>query len=191
MREERIGFAMCGSFCCHEKALRALEELTQNFSVVVPILSPCAASTDTRFGTAKELLSRVEELTGRTPITTIEEAEPIGPKGLVDALIIAPCTGATLARLAHGLTDTAVAMAAKSHLRNAKPLIIAFSTNDGLSGSAANIASLLTRRNYYFVPFGQDNCRSKPNSMIADLDLLPETIVMAMEKKQIQPVIIS
>ncbi len=190
MREERIGFAMCGSFCCHEKALRALEELTQNFSAVVPILSPCAASTDTRFGTAKELLSRVEELTGRTPITTIEEAEPIGPKGLVDALIIAPCTGATLARLAHGLTDTAVAMAAKSHLRNAKPLVIAFSTNDGLSGSAANIASLLTRRNYYFVPFGQDDATAKPTSLAADFTKTLPTVEAALRGEQLQPIII-
>lgn len=190
MRGERIGFAMCGSFCCHEKALRALEELTNTFETVVPILSPCAASTDTRFGTAKELCARVEELTGRLPVTTIADAEPIGPKGLVDVLVIAPCTGATLARLAHGLTDTAVAMAAKSHLRNAKPLVIAFSTNDGLSGSAANIAALLTRRNYYFVPFGQDDALAKPTSLAADFTKILPTVEAALRGEQIQPMIV-
>ena len=149
-----VGFAMCGSYCTYEKAFAAAEKLAEDYTLV-PIMSDTAAETDTRFGRAADHLRRLMALTGRTVVTTVVEAEPLGPKEPMDALVIAPCTGNTLAKLAHGITDSAVTMAAKAHLRNGRPLVIAFSTNDGLSGSAENIARLLNRRNVYFVPSGR------------------------------------
>ena len=152
-------------------------------------MSETAASTDTRFGTAREHIRRLAELTGRPVVTTIAAAEPLGPKEPMDALIIAPCTGNTLAKLARGITDSAVTMAAKAHLRNGRPLVIAFSTNDGLSGSAENIARLLSRKNVYFVPFRQDDPVKKPNSLQADFSLLAETAEAALRGIQLQPLL--
>lgn len=190
MRKERVGFAMCGSFCTHEKALEALRELTEIYETVIPILSETAAETDSRFGDAEELLKALEEMTGRKPLRDIPSVEPIGPKALLDVLVVAPATGNTLAKLAAGITDTAVTMAVKAHLRNGRPVVIALASNDGLSAGAKNIGELLVRRNYYFVPFGQDDAMNKPTSLIADFTKLPETVDGALRGEQIQPVLL-
>lgn len=190
MREERIGFALCGSFCTHKEALKALEALCVEYKTVIPIVSEVCTVTDTRFGKAEDLMSELERMTGHTVIATIPAAEPVGPKKLLDALVIAPCTGNTLGKLANGITDSAVTMAAKAHLRNDRPVVIGIATNDGLSGSAANIGTLLARKNYYFVPFGQDDAIGKPCSLIADLSQLSETVSAALEGKQHQPLLL-
>lgn len=190
MKQERIGFAMCGSFCTHEAALDALKDLCEEYETVIPILSEKSASTDTRFGTAEELRTSVEEITEQTVICSIPSAEPIGPKKLLDALVIAPCTGNTLGKLANGITDTSVTMAAKAHLRNDRPVVLAIATNDGLSASAQNIGVLLARKNYYFVPFGQDDARGKPCSLIADFSKIGETVEAALHGRQLQPVLL-
>lgn len=189
MRRERVGFALCGSFCTHEKALAALEQLTEEYETVLPIVSENAAFTDTRFGTSDALLDRLEELTGHEVLYDIPSVEPLGPKGMIDVLVIAPCTGNTLAKLANGITDTTVTMAAKSHLRGGRPVVIALSTNDGLSASAQNIGKLLVRKNYYFVPFGQDDPEKKPTSLTADFGKIRETVDAALAGKQIQPLL--
>ena len=168
MRKERVGFAMCGSFCTHEKVLAELEKLVQLYETVIPIASEISAFTDTRFGTSDDLMERLEDLTGHEVLCDIPSVEPIGPKGLLDVLVIAPATGNTIAKLAAGITDTAVTMAAKAHLRNGRPVVIAMASNDGLAAGARNIGELLVRKNYYFVPFGQDNARAKPSSLVAD-----------------------
>ena len=147
MRKERVGFAVCGSFCTHKAVLDALRQLTEVYETVIPIVSETAAFTDTRFGTSDHLLEMLEDLTGNEVLCDIPSVEPIGPRKLLDVLVIAPATGNTIAKLAAGITDTAVTMAAKAHLRNGRPLVIAFSTNDGLSGSAENIGRLLNRKN--------------------------------------------
>lgn len=190
MREERIGFALCGSFCTHKEALKALEALCGEYKTVIPIVSEVCTVTDTRFGKAEDLLSELERITGHTVISSIPAAEPVGPKKLLDVLVIAPCTGNTLGKLANGITDSAVTMAAKAHLRNDRPVVIGIATNDGLSGSAANIGTLLARKNYYFVPFGQDDAIGKPCSLIADLSKLSAAISAALEGKQYQPVLL-
>ena len=188
MEKKRLGVALCGSYCTYEKLFAALPALAERYELV-PIMSDTAAETDTRFGSAAGNIRRLMELTGRPVITTIAEAEPIGPKAQLDALLIAPCTGNTLAKLAHGVSDSAVTMAAKAHLRNGRPVVIAFSTNDGLSGSAENIGRLLNRKNYYFVPFGQDDAEKKPCSLQADFTLLGETVEAALSGRQLQPVL--
>lgn len=190
MRPERIGFALCGSFCTHEAVLRALETLTTLYETVIPIASEITISSDTRFGTSADLLARVRALTGRDALRVIPDVEPIGPKKLLDALVIAPATGNTLAKLAAGITDSVVTMAAKAHLRNDRPVILAVSSNDGLSAGARNIAELLVRKNYYFVPFGQDNASAKPTSLVADFMRLPETVDAALRGRQIQPLLL-
>ena len=187
--ERRIGFAMCGSYCTYDKAFAAAERLAGEYALI-PIMSETAAETDTRFGRAADHIRKLRELSGRAVVTTIAEAEPLGPKEPMDALVIAPCTGNTLAKLAHGITDSAVTMAAKAHLRNGRPLVIAFSTNDGLSGSAENIARLLNRKHVYFVPFRQDDPLSKPNSLQADFSLLGDTLEAALRGKQLQPLLV-
>ena len=149
MRNERVGFAICGSFCTHARILTELEGLCREYETVLPIVSGACQSTDTRFGSAQDLLAAVERLTGHTPVRSIRDAEPIGPKRLLDVLVIAPCTGNTLGKLANGITDTAVTMAAKAHLRNDRPVVIALASNDGLSGAAKNLGELLVRKNYY------------------------------------------
>ena len=189
MRTERIGFALCGSFCNHPKILMLFEEMAESFEMV-PILSENTARYDTRFGLADDLIARVERAAGRPAIRTIVEAEPFGPQNLADVLVIAPCTGNTLAKLAHGITDGPVTMAAKGHLRNGKPVVLAIATNDGLSASAPNIAALLNRKNYYFVPFGQDNAEAKPASLIADFRKIIPTAEAALEGRQIQPILL-
>lgn len=190
MRKERVGFAVCGSFCTHEAVLRALEKVTASYETVIPIASENAAFTDTRFGTSDDLLERLEELTGHEVLCDIPSVEPIGPKKLLDVLVIAPATGNTLAKLAAGITDTTVTMAAKAHLRNGGPVVIAMASNDGLSAGAKNIGDLLVRKNYYFVPFGQDDFRKKPCSLVADFQLLPETIEAALRGEQLQPMLL-
>ena len=179
---------MCGSFCTFDAVFPAMEAVAQKHTVI-PIFSSVSCSTDSRFGTAKEHTEIVEEICGKGAIRTIAQAEPIGPKKLLDALVIAPCTGNTLAKLAHGITDTAVTMAAKAHLRNEKPVILALSTNDGLSGSAENIGRLLNRKHYYFVPFGQDDPEKKPRSLQADFSLLGPAVEAALAGQQLQPIL--
>ena len=188
MEKKRLGLALCGSYCTYEKLFAALPALAAKYDLV-PILSDTAAETDTRFGTAAQHIRRLMELTGKHVITTVAEAEPLGPKAPLDALLIAPCTGNTLAKLANGITDSSVTMAAKAHLRNGRPLVIAFSTNDGLSGSAENIGRLLNRRSVYFVPFGQDDPEKKPRSLQADFSLLAETVEAALFGAQLQPIL--
>ena len=183
-----IGFAFCGSFCTYQVVFPIVEILAEEHQVF-PIFSFAAGTIDSRFGTAQEHIRRIQEICGREPIMTIEAAEPIGPRKMLDALVIAPCTGNTLAKLAHSIADTPVTMAAKSHLRNGRPIIIAVSTNDALGGAAENIGKLLARKHYYFVPFRQDDPEQKPTSMVARFELIPQTLEAALEGRQIQPVI--
>lgn len=185
----RLGFAICASFCNHAQVMREYERLSERHELI-PILSDNAARFDTRFGTAEALIERVETLAGRRAVRTIVEAEPLGPSNAMDALVIAPCTGSTLARLAAGVTDNAVTMAAKSHLRNGRPVVLAVATNDGLAASAPNIAALLGRKHYYFVPFGQDDPARKPTSLVADFTQLEATLEQAMEGRQLQPILL-
>lgn len=184
-----IGFAFCGSFCTFSQVFPVMEELTRQHKVF-PIFSFNAASIDSRFGKAEDFLRRAEALCGTAPIQTIAGAEPIGPKKLLDVLIIAPCTGNTLSKLAHSVADTPVTMAAKSHLRNGRPVIVAASTNDGLAGACENLGRLLVRKHYYFVPFGQDDPITKPASLVADFSRIPQTLAAAMEGRQIQPLLL-
>ena len=181
-----IGFAMCGSFCTFASVFPVLEALAKMHKIT-PILSGSGCSIDSRFGTAQEHIERIESICGCRPLCTIEEVEPIGPKKLLDALIIAPCTGNTLAKLSHNIADGPVTMAAKSHLRNGRPVLVAVSTNDGLSGAAENIGRLLARKHYYFVPFGQDDPFKKPTSMVADFAKIPQALNEALKGQQIQP----
>ena len=190
MDKIRVGFALTGSFCTMDSALGALEETLRRWPDTRAILSETAGSTDTRFGRAADLRRRLEELTGAPAIDTIQAAEPIGPRGLLDVLVIAPCTGNTLAKLAAGIADTAVTMAAKAHLRNGRPVVAAVSTNDGLAGAARNIGELLCRKHYYFVPFRQDDPAGKPTSLVADLRLLPDTVEAALAGRQLQPLLL-
>lgn len=187
MIDIRVGYAMCGSFCTLSKSVEQLRALAEKFDVT-PIMSPITATTDTRFTKAKDLIQDVEQITGKKIIMTVDQAEPIGPKKLLDALIISPCTGNTMAKLANGITDTSVTMAAKAHLRNGRPLIITAATNDALSASAKNIGILMNTRNIYFVPMSQDDPDFKPTSVIADFSKIPQTLDMALKGKQIQPV---
>lgn len=184
-----IGFAMCGSFCTYSQVFPVMEQLAAEHHII-PIFSFASSTISSRFGTAQEHLEKAEQLSGSTPLLTIEAVEPIGPKKLLDALIIAPCTGNTLAKLAHGIADTPVTMAAKSHLRNGRPVLIAVSTNDALAAAAENIGKLLARKHYYFVPFRQDDAGKKPTSMVADFEKIPQALHAALEGYQIQPILI-
>ena len=184
-----IGFAMCGSFCTYAQVFPVMELLSRDYQIS-PIYSSAAYTIDSRFGTAKDHIERAEEFCGIEPLHTVEAVEPIGPKKLLDALIIAPCTGNTLAKLAHSIADGPVTMAVKSHLRNGRPVIVAVSTNDGLAGAAENIGKLMARKHYYFVPFGQDDAIGKPTSLVADFAKIPQTLEAALEGRQIQPVLI-
>ncbi len=189
MKKERVGFALCGSFCTHSEVLKALEVICTEYETVIPIISESCAATDTRFGTAESLRSALERMTGNAVISCVTSAEPIGPKKLLDVLVVAPCTGNTLGKLANGITDSSVSMAVKAHLRNDRPVVLGIATNDGLSGSAANIGTLLVRKNFYFVPFGQDDAFGKPCSLIADFSMVNETVEAALRGKQIQPLL--
>lgn len=185
----RLGFAVTGSFCTFEKMLQSMAACREAGFDILPILSPAAASTDTRFGRAADFIRRIEELSGRPVILDIPGAEPIGPKNLTDIMLVAPCTGNTIAKLANGVTDNCVTMAVKSHLRGSKPVVLAVSTNDALSGSAANLGALLNRRHYYFVPFRQDDPFRKPTSLVADFTRVPDALEAALRGEQLQPLL--
>jgi dipicolinate synthase subunit B len=186
-----IGVAITGSFCTFDKVKIEIEEMVKMGINVVPIFSDHSANYDTRFGKGEDFVKDIKAITGHEGIFTIQEAEPIGPKGYLDALVIAPCTGNTLAKLCNGITDTPVLMAAKAHLRNNKPLIISISTNDAMGMNFKNIGMLMNMKNIYFVPFEQDNPEKKPNSLISRLGLIPDTIEAAFEGRQLQPVLCS
>jgi len=186
----KIGFALTGSSCNFKNVFAELEKLAKTGADIYPIISPAVDTFDTRYGTAKEWKDKLVEITGKELIKTIVEAEPVGPKLNLDVLIVAPCTGNTLAKLANAITDTSVTMACKAHLRNQRPLVLAFASNDGLGANAKNIGLLLNMKNIYFVPFGQDDAINKPNSLIAKWDMIQPTIEEALLKKQIQPLLI-
>ncbi len=186
----KIGFALTGSFCTFEKTIEQMENLVNLGAEVIPIMSYNSYNLNTKFGTASDHINKIKKITNKDIIHTIQEAEPIGPKKMTDIMLIAPCSGNTIAKLANGITDTPVTMAAKSHLRNQRPLVIAISTNDALSGSAENIGKLLNRKNYYFIPFRQDNPITKPNSLVFDSKMIVETLEKALELEQIQPIIL-
>ena len=190
LKDVKIGFALTGSFCTFEKTIEQMESLVKLGAEVIPIMSYNSYNLDTKFGTASDHINKIKKITNKDIIHTIQEAEPIGPKKMTDIMIIAPCSGNTIAKLANGIIDTPVAMAAKSHLRNQRPLVIAISTNDALSGSAENIGKILNRKNYYFVPFRQDNPITKPNSLVFDSKLIIDTLEKALEREQIQPIIL-
>lgn len=184
-----VGFAVTGSFCTLKKTISHIRDLTENGANVIPIMSEITYNTDTRFGKAEDFISEIKSITGNEIITSIKGAEPIGPKNILDALVIAPCTGNTLSKIALGMTDSCVAMAAKANLRNENPLVIAVSTNDGLGASAQNIAHLMNAKNVYFVPFGQDDAVKKPNSLVADMSKIADTLDFALSGRQIQPIL--
>ena len=184
-----IGFALCGSFCTFSAVFPVMRKLSEEYDLI-PIFSQAASTVSSRFGTPEEFRARAKDICGKPPLDTIAQVEPIGPKKLLDALVIAPCTGNTLAKLSHSIADTPVTMAAKSHLRNGRPIVIALSTNDGLAGAAENIGKLLARKHYYFVPFRQDDPAGKPTSLAADFTLLPQTLRLALEGKQIQHILL-
>ena len=185
-----IGFALCGSFCTFSQVFPVMEDLAKEHHVI-PIFSQCAYTTDTRFGLAQDHIARAAEICGTMPIHTIAQAEPIGPKKLLDVLVVAPCTGNTLAKLAHSIADTPVTMAVKSHLRNARPVVIAISTNDALAGAGENIGKLMARKHYYFVPFRQDSPSDKPTSIVADFHSIPSAVESALLGKQEQPLLLN
>lgn len=191
LAQRNVGVAITGSFCTFEKTKEGIKELVSEQANVYPIFSFNAQKLDTRFGKAKEYMDDITRITSRQPILTIEDAEPIGPKSYLDILIIMPCTGNTLAKLCNGITDTPVLMAAKAHIRGNKPLVIAIDTNDGLSSNFKNIGTMMNTKNIYFVPFGQDDPLKKPNSVNAHVQMILPTIEMALDGKQIQPVIVS
>lgn len=186
---KKIGVAITGSFCTYEKVFEELQKLTEEGAFVQTIFSDAAKSIDSRFEKAEDFIKKAEKITGNPPIMTISDAEPIGPGSLLDILVILPCTGNTIAKLANGITDTPVLMAAKAHLRNNKPLLISVSTNDALGMNMKNIGLLLNAKNIYFIPFGQDNPHKKPNSMVAHTNLLLPSLKAALEGRQYQPVI--
>lgn len=186
-----IGLAITGSFCTLDKIKEQVEVLKEQGAKIIPIFSEHVAQMDTRFAKADVFVKEIEELTGNKGIFTIQDAEPIGPSACLDILVIAPCTGNTMAKFCTGITDTPVLMAAKAHIRNEKPIVLSISTNDALGMNFKNIGMLMNMKHIYFVPFGQDNHEKKPTSMIAHLDLLTETIKAALEGKQLQPVILA
>lgn len=186
---KNVGIAITGSFCTFDKVFAQIERLVEENANVITIFSKNAQSMDTRFGNARSFLARAEGITGNKPILTITEAEKLGPNNLLDIIAVAPCTGNTLSKMANAITDTSVLMAVKGLLRNNKPIVIGISTNDALSNSLCNIGTMINKKNIYFIPFGQDNFKSKPNSMIADYNLLIPTLEYAMDGRQMQPVV--
>lgn len=190
MENKTIGFAITGSFCTHSAAIAALEQLKGQYSHIVPIVSETVCDTDTRFGLAHDLMREMARICDHRVITTQKQAEPIGPQKLLDLLIIAPCTGTTLGKLANGISDTTVTLAAKAHLRNGRPLLLAPSTNDGLSASAANLGTLMNRKHLYLVPFRQDDPIGKPTSLVSDFSLIPDAAAAALEGRQLQPMLL-
>lgn len=191
MSKETVGFALCGSFCTFKKVIPQMKKLVDEGYKVIPIMSPTAYSTDTRFGKAEDFNKEIEEMCNEKIIYTISGAEPIGPKELLDVLVIAPCTGNTLGKLSNGISDTSVTLATKAHLRNQRPVIIAVSTNDALSTSARNIGTLMNSKHIYFVPMRQDDHINKPNSIVADFNYIPDTVKEVLETKtQPQPILL-
>ena len=189
MNKQTIGFALCGSFCTFRKTIEALRPLAEAYHVI-PILSGASYETDSRFGSAAEFREEIESICGERVLHTLTEVEPFGPKATLDLLVIAPCTGNTIGKLAGGIADSPVTFACKAHLRNARPVLLAVSTNDGLSASAENLGRLLNRRHYFFVPFGQDSPQGKPYSLVADFSLLPAAAESALCGQQLQPLLI-
>ena len=190
MEPIRVGFAFCGSFCTFHQAMTALEQVHARYGDVTPIVSEASAATDSRFGPAHEYMREMERICDRRVIDSIPKAEPIGPKHLLDVLVICPCTGNTLAKLANGITDTTVTIAAKAHLRNGGPVVLCLATNDGLAASAKNIGTLLDKKNVYFVPFGQDDPVEKPTSLVADFSRVNDAIDAALRGEQLQPLLL-
>lgn len=190
MRNEVIGFAMTGSFCTFAPVFEELERFVKVFTSVIPIMSEISYGEDTRFGTAEAHIRRITELCGKEPLHSIRTVEPIGPKGLLDLLVIAPCTGNTLSKMALGITDSTVSMAAKAQLRNEKPVLVAVSSNDGLGASGKNLMELMQKRNIYLVPFGQDDPVGKPTSLKSDMSQITEAALAALERRQLQPILI-
>ena len=190
MEPIHVGFALCGSFCTFRRVIPEMERLVKLGYDVHPIMSGAAYATDTRFGAAADFRNEIAAITGREIAATIPAAEPIGPRRLLDALVIAPCTGNTLAKLACGIADTPVTLAAKSHLRNGRPLLIAVSTNDALAGAAKNIGALQNFKHVFFVPYRQDDPAEKPNSVVADFTRIPAALAAALEGRQLQPVLL-
>lgn len=187
---KNIGFAFTGSFCTFKKTILELKKIIKLKANVTPIMSFNSYNLDTKFGEAKEYIKEIEEVTGKRIINTIQDAEPIGPKKMFDIIIIAPCSGNTISKLACDIIDTPVTMAVKSHLRNEKPVLLAISTNNGLSGNAENIGKLLNRRHYYFVPFRQDNPITKMRSLVFDPTYIVKSLEYALDKEQIQPILL-
>lgn len=190
MKNITVGYAFCGSFCTVKKSLEALKTLAKNDIKIKPIMSEIVYKTDTRFGKAAELIAEVEDICGERVIHDIAAAEPIGPKNLLDVIVVSPCTGNTAAKIALGITDTAVTMAVKAHLRNNKPVVLAVATNDALGASAKNFGLLHNTKNIFFVPYKQDDPMGKNNSLVCDFSLIPETVENALLGKQLQPVIL-
>ena len=190
MEHIRVGFAFCGSFCTYDQVMPALERARARYGDVTPIISEKSAEIDSRFGPAHEFIREMERVCDRRVIDTIPKAEPIGPKKLLDVLIIAPCTGSTLSRLANGMSDTSVTMAAKAMWRNGRPVVVAVSTNDGLAGSAKNIAALLDKKHVFFVPYRQDDPVGKPTSLVADFTKINDTVDAALQGRQLQPLLL-
>ncbi len=189
MTQLKIGFAMCGSFCTFSQIPQVMKNLVEDGHSVTPIMSATAYSTDTRFGKAKEINAEIENICKSKILSTISEVEPIGPKKLLDVLIVAPCTGNTVGKLANGIYDSSVTLAVKAHLRNNRPVVIAISTNDALSAAAANIGKLMNTKNIFFVPFAQDDAVNKPNSLVADFSQIPLTVENAINNMQAQPLL--
>ena len=190
MEHIRVGFAFCGAFCTYDQVMPALERARARYGDVTPIISEKSAETDSRFGPAHEFIREMERICDKRVIDTIPKAEPIGPKKLLDVLVIAPCTGSTLSRLANGMSDTSVTMAAKAMWRNGRPVVVAVSTNDGLAGSAKNIAALLDKKHVFFVPYRQDDPVGKPTSLVADFTLINDTVDAALRGRQLQPLLL-
>lgn len=186
----KVGIGITGSFCTFEKVIPQMQRILDEGAQIIPIMSYTAATTDTRFGKISDFKDKIKTLTGKDIVDTLVDAEPLGPNNKIDVMVIAPCTGNTLAKLANAITDSPVLMATKAHLRNNKPVVISISTNDALGLNAKNLGLLLATKGVFFVPFGQDNPLSKPNSLISDITLVVPTIVEAMNGKQIQPIIL-
>ena len=185
-----IGYALCGSFCTFSRSIAVMERLRADGHQILPIMSEIAYSTDTRFGRAEDIRRRITEICEREIIHTVEAAEPLGPKVNLDVLIVSPCTGNTLSKLAHGVTDTAVTMACKAHLRSDRPLLISLASNDAMSANLANLSRLLMRKSVYFVPLLQDDPEKKPHSLVAQFERIPEALTAAMEGRQLRPLFI-
>ena len=190
LKDKKIGFVLTGSFCTFSKTIPKMKELIEKGAEVIPIMSFNSYNLDTKFGKAQDFINEIEEITGKKIIHTIQEAEPIGPKRLTDIMVVAPCSGNTMAKLACDIIDTPATMAVKSHLRNNLPVVIAPSTNNGLSGNAKNIGILLNRKHYYFVPFRQDNPITKPRSIVFDSEYIVKTIESALDHEQIEPILL-